>query len=147
MIVVGTVNAIGQFAKYTLFSIFAENISYKLKLKYFKSALEKDSTYYDLQNQNEMASKISKECSAVSRGIGEKVSHVIGGFEAMIIGFFVAFFICYQYTLLLFAFMPFLMINMILMSAAFKKSAMEGMKFYAQSAGYAEQALLAIKVV
>ena len=94
-----------------------------------------------------MASKISKECSAVSRGIGEKVSHVIGGFLSIFIGFIAAFYFCYQYTLLLFAFMPFLMINMILMSLAFKKKAMEGMKFYAQSAGYAEQALLAIKVV
>ena len=78
-----------------------------------------------------MASKISKECSAVSRGIGEKVSHVIGGYISMLLGFTAAFFICWQYSLLLFAFMPFLMINMVLMSLAFKKSAMEGMKFYA----------------
>ena len=33
------------------------------------------------------------------------------------------------------------------MSLSFKKSAMEQMKHYAQSAGYAEQALIAIKVV
>jgi ABC-type multidrug transport system fused ATPase/permease subunit len=65
----------------------------------------------------------------------------------MFVGFFVAFFYCYQFTLLLFAFMPFLMITTILMSLAFKRQAMEGMKYYAQSAGYAEQALLAIKVV
>lgn len=130
-ILVGTVTALGMFFKYTLFSIFAENISHKLKLKYFRAALEKDSAYYDLQNQNEMSSKISKECSAVSRGIGEKVSHVIGGFFAMGIGFTVAFVYCYKFTLLLFAFMPFLMMTTILMSLAFKKSAMEGMKFYA----------------
>jgi ABC-type multidrug transport system fused ATPase/permease subunit len=68
-----------------------------------------------------MASKISKECSAVSRGIGEKVSHVIGGILSMGIGFFVAFFYCYQFTLLLFAFMPFLMFTTILMSLAFKR--------------------------
>jgi len=147
MTLVGTVTAVGMFFKYTLFSIFAENIAYKLKLKYFRAALEKDSAYYDLQNQNEMASKISKECSAVSRGIGEKVSHVIGGVLAMFIGFFVAFFFCYQFTLLLFAFMPFLMTTTMIMSLAFKRSAMEGMKHYAQSAGYAEQAILAIKVV
>lgn len=42
-----------------------------------------------------MASKISKECAAVSRGIGEKVSHVIGGILGMGIGFFVAFFYCW----------------------------------------------------
>ena len=147
MTLVGTVTAVGMFFKYTLFSVFSENIAHKLKLKYFRAALEKDSTYYDLQNQNEMSSKISKECSAVSRGIGEKVSHVIGGFLSMGIGFFAAFFYCYKYTLILFAFMPFLMFNIFLMSYFFKKSAMEGMKFYAQSAGYAEQALLAIKVV
>ena len=78
-----------------------------------------------------MASKISKECSAVSRGIGEKVSHVIGGGLAMGFGFTIAFFYSYQYTLILMAFMPWLMIMVTLMSLAFKRSAMEGMKFYA----------------
>jgi ABC-type multidrug transport system fused ATPase/permease subunit len=47
---VGTVTGVGMFFKYTLFSIFAENIAHKLKLKYFRAALEKDSAYYDLQN-------------------------------------------------------------------------------------------------
>jgi Na+(H+)/acetate symporter ActP len=66
-----------------------------------------------------MASKIAKECSAVSRGIGEKVSHVIGGLLGIIFGLFVAFFYCYQFTLILSAFMPFLMITMALMSLSF----------------------------
>ena len=48
MALVGTVTAVGMFFKYTLFSIFAERISHKLKLKYFRAALEKDAAYYDL---------------------------------------------------------------------------------------------------
>ena len=48
MTLIGTVTALGQFFKYTLFSIFAENVSHTMKLKYFRAALEKDSAYYDL---------------------------------------------------------------------------------------------------
>jgi flagellar motor component MotA len=48
MALVGTVTGFGMFIQYTLFSVFAENISHKIKLKYFRAALEKDSAYYDL---------------------------------------------------------------------------------------------------
>lgn len=47
MTLVGTVTALGMFFKYAMFSIFSENVSHKLKLKYFKAALEKDAEYYD----------------------------------------------------------------------------------------------------
>jgi len=78
-----------------------------------------------------MASKISKECSAISRGLGERVAHVNRGFLALIVGFVCAMYVQAKFTLLLFAFMPFLIVMVILMSLSFKKSAMEQMKHYA----------------
>jgi hypothetical protein len=49
----------------SLFSIFAENIAYKIRIDYFRSCLAKDAAFYDDNNPTEMASKISKEVSAI----------------------------------------------------------------------------------
>lgn len=61
----GGILGLSEFIKMSTFNIFADNISYNMKLRYFRAALEKDATYYDKNNQNEMSSKISKECSSV----------------------------------------------------------------------------------
>ena len=45
----------------TCLSLFAENIQFKIKIKYFESVLEKDATWFDKNNPTEMASKIAKE--------------------------------------------------------------------------------------
>ena len=37
---------------------------------YFEKCLEKDAPFYDQNSPTEMASKISKECSAINRGLG-----------------------------------------------------------------------------
>jgi ABC-type multidrug transport system fused ATPase/permease subunit len=93
MALVGTITGLGMFLQLTAFSVFAENIAYKIKLKYFRAAIEKDSSYYDLQNQNEMASKISKECSAITNGLGERIAKVNGGFMALVVGFACAMYV------------------------------------------------------
>ena len=36
-----------------------------MKIAYFEAALQKDADFYDVQNPNEMASKIAKEVAAV----------------------------------------------------------------------------------
>ena len=131
MLLVGTAGAVGQFLKYATFAIFSENICHNIKLEYFRACLKKDATFYDEHNPNEMASKISQETLLISKGTGEKVSHVYGGMISLLIGYVVAVFICWRYTLILFAFVPFLAINTIIMSLAFKGAAMEGMKHYA----------------
>ena len=118
-----------------------------MKLSYFRSALEKDAAYYDLHNQNEVATKISKECSAVQNGLGSKVGEIIGKSIGAFLGLTVAFIYCSEFALLLIAFFPVLVISCFFYMILLKKGMAEGMKKYAQSAGYAEQALQAIKVV
>ncbi len=54
----------------SLFALFAESISFKTKILYFEKCLEKDAGFYDKINPTEMASRITKECSAISRGLG-----------------------------------------------------------------------------
>jgi hypothetical protein len=48
-----------------MLALFSESIAFKIKIAYFKASLEKDALFYDKQNPTEMASKISKETSAI----------------------------------------------------------------------------------
>jgi ABC-type bacteriocin/lantibiotic exporter with double-glycine peptidase domain len=112
-----------------------------MKLSYFRSALEKDAAYYDIHNQNEVATKISKECSAVQNGLGSKVGEIIGKSIGAVLGIIIAFVYCSEFTLLLIGFFPVLVFTALFYGYLLKKGMAEGMKKYAQSAGYAEQAL------
>jgi len=75
-----------------LFSIFSENISYRIRLMYFKSCLEKDASYYDDNNPAEMASRIVKECSSINRGTGDKIGVVFQSISSILCGFTFAFY-------------------------------------------------------
>lgn len=65
MVYIGIAVFICSSTMTSLFSIFAENIAYKIRIDYFKSCLAKDAAFYDDNNPTEMASKISKEVSAI----------------------------------------------------------------------------------
>ena len=43
------------------YAIFAGQIAYNTRIHYFEKCLEKDATFYDTNNPNEMSAKISKE--------------------------------------------------------------------------------------
>jgi ABC-type multidrug transport system fused ATPase/permease subunit len=116
-------------------------------MAYFKAVLEKDSTWFDEHNPTEMASKIAKETVTIQRGSGEKVGQVVMSWSGFILGFVFAFIIGWLYTCILFGMAPLIGFTGILMTLSMESGMIEQMKSYGQSAGYAEQALSAIKVV
>lgn len=94
-----------------------------------------------------MASKISKECSAIQRGVGEKVGSIVMNVGSFLFGFVFAFYWGITFTLILLGLLPFMGIAGGLLGVTLGSGLQEQMRAYAQSAGYAEQALNAIKVV
>ena len=107
-------------------------------MKYYEAALQKDATYYDLNNPTEMAAKISKEVSAINRGTGEKVGNIVMSLAGGVMGFAFSFYWGWKYTLILLAGFPVLMVVGGAMGVAMEEGFVEQMKAYAQSAGYAE---------
>lgn len=73
---------------------------------YFEKCLEKDTKFYDEHSPTEMASRISKECSAISRGLGEKVGNTITAIASFIFGFGFAFYWGWLLTCILLAGFP-----------------------------------------
>jgi len=55
-----------------------------------------------------MASKISKECSAIQRGIGDKVGSIVMNVGSFMFGFVFAFYWGVTFTLILLALLPFM---------------------------------------
>lgn len=100
-----------------------------------------------MHNPTEMASKISKETSAIQRGIGDKVGNIIMSYSSFILGFAFAFTFGWLMTLILLGVFPIMAILAGGTAAFFGDGTKESMRAYAQSSGYAEQALHAIKVV
>lgn len=128
-------------------SVYSESVAYKLKVEYFEKALSKDACFYDEQNPTEMASKINKEASAVRRGTSEKIGNIMMSISAFILGYAFAFFYGWKYSLILLAGLPFIGGAGALFGLSMESGTLEQMKAYAQSAGYAEQALQSIRIV
>lgn len=109
--------------------------------------MRKDAAYYDEHNPTEMASKIAKETAAIQRGTGEKLGNIIMAFTSFLLGFAFAFLWGWLLTCILLAGFPVMAVMGTGMAYAMQDGFKESMRAYAQSQGYAEQALHAIKVV
>ena len=128
-------------------AVFSEGVEHKFKIDYFTKALEKDAAFYDVQNPNEMASKINKEAGAVKKGTCEKIGALNMSMASVVLGFAAAFYFGWKYSLVLLGGMPVMMTTGVMWGMAMEAGTVEQMKAYAQSAGYAEQALQSIKIV
>lgn len=94
-----------------------------------------------------MTSRISKECSAIQRGIGEKFGNIIMSISSFILGYGFAFYLGWILTLILLGGLPLMMGVGGVLGVVVQGGLLEQMKAYAQSAGYAEQALHAVRIV
>ena len=94
-----------------------------------------------------MASKIAKEVAAIKRVTGSKVGSAIMAVASFVCGLGFSFYWGWLMNVILLGFVPVIMFLGVLMAAALSSGLTESLKAYSQSAGYAEQALQAIKIV
>ena len=142
-VIVLFISGLMQFFFYT----FANRLSFKVKMAYFRSCLEKDAAYYDQFSPTEIPARIVKETEQIRAGMGDKIGMCFQACSMLIAGFALAFVLGHQLAGWLMLFFPVFG----LLGCCFWISISGGMreiaKTYAQSAGYAEQALASIKVV
>jgi ATP-binding cassette subfamily B (MDR/TAP) protein 1 len=94
----------------SLFSSFSERIAFKTRIQYFERCLAQDAAFYDEHNPTEMAAKISKETSAIQRGLGDKVGNILMSIVAFVAGFVFAFWWGWLLSVVLLASFPFMVI-------------------------------------
>ena len=94
-----------------------------------------------------MPAKIANETQKIQGGLGIKIGQIFMSFGQLIAGFAIAFSLGWQFTLILFGFVPVIVIAFLNFLSSIIGGIRDVQVSYAQSAGYAEQALQAIKVV
>lgn len=94
-----------------------------------------------------MAARIVKETAAIQRAIGEKFGNIVMSIASFFLGYAFAFYWGWKLTLLLLACFPVMMCTGAVLGISLQGGMVEQLKAYAQSAGYAEQALHSIKIV
>ena len=118
-----------------------------MKIHYFHKCLEKDAAWYDERNPGEMGTKIAKETLSVEKGTGDKIANVVMAYFTFFFGFAGGFYFGWKLTLILLAGIPFIGGVGAGMTKTLTQGMAEEIRGYAQSAGYAEQALSAIRIV
>lgn len=123
---------------YYVFNAFSGNLSYKIRIKYFERCLEMDAAFYDDKDATQMPSKIANECAKIKNGLGIKVGQLFMSVGQLVSGFIIAFWQGWHFTLILFGFMPVIIIAFALFLMGIIGGVQEVQKSYVQSAGYAE---------
>lgn len=106
-------------------AIFSESVEHRFKIEYFTKALEKDAAFYDVQNPNEMASKINKEAGAVKKGTCEKIGALNMSLASVVLGFVAAFYFGWKYSLVLLGGMPVMMAAGVMWGMAMESGTVE----------------------
>ena len=109
-----------------------------MKVNYFKAIMGKDSTWFDANNPNELATKISKESMMVYRGIGEKIGDLYGIISQVLVGYAIALTISWECTLIFLGAMPLVLAAAAVGMKAGFAGVKEEMIAYQQCAGLAE---------
>jgi ABC-type multidrug transport system fused ATPase/permease subunit len=98
-------------------------------------------------NPSELSARLSKESAAMQKALGEKMGTIILAFSMTVAGLTFAFTKGWSFSFVLLVAFPFLGFTTALMAKIMAQGSQETMKAYGQSAGYADQALNAIRVV
>lgn len=144
---VGIAIWITSFVMYSFLLLFSERVIKRTRTKYLESILRQESAWFDTINPSELSARLSKETNAMQKALGEKMGTIILAFAMTIAGLTFAFTRGWSFSLVLMACFPLLGLSTALMGKVLAQGSQETMKAYGQSAGYADQALNAIRVV
>jgi len=125
----------------------SERIGMKTRVAYLRAILQQDIAWFDDINVTELAARLSKECQSITKALGEKMGTIQLSLAMCFSGLFFAFFRGWLMSLILLAFFPFVFLMSHIITVVMQSGFSQNLKSYGQSAGFAEQALNAIRVV
>ncbi|CDW84334.1 abc transporter [Stylonychia lemnae] len=145
--IIGAVIWVTSYFYYALLVIMSERVGQKTRVAYLRAILQQDISWFDKTNVTELSARLTKECQAIQKALGEKMGTIQLAFAMCLSGLFFAFFRGWWFSLILFFAFPVLFAMTYIITLAMQSGFMQNLRSYGQSAGYAEQALNAIKVV
>ncbi|CDW88003.1 abc transporter family protein [Stylonychia lemnae] len=145
--VIGVVIWAASYMYFVFLVAMSERIGKKTRVNYLQGILSQDIAWFDSINVPELSARLSKECQAMQRALGEKIGAILMSIGMCLAGLFFAFFRGWIFSLILLAAFPIVMILLGTTGKAMQNGFKQNLQSYGQSAGYADQALNAIKVV
>ena len=83
----------------------------RIRVAYLQAILIQDSAWYDTTNPQELASRVSSECLAIEKALGEKFGTILLSISMSVSGLAFAFTKGWSYSLAVLAVMPFMTIT------------------------------------
>lgn len=146
-IVIGAALWITSYLYLALWGIISEYTGMIFRVKYLESVLKQDISWFEDNDPQSLASKISKESTAIQAATGEKIANIIMGLSMSICGFVLAFYVGYEFTLFTLSVIPFLFLIIVFLIYILQVGYKKGEAAFKASSTLAEQALNSIKVV
>mmetsp|Transcript_10621 Transcript_10621/g.17848 ORF Transcript_10621/g.17848 Transcript_10621/m.17848 type:complete len:339 (+) Transcript_10621:8-1024(+) len=146
-VIIGVGIQIFGYMFYAFLLIFSERVAKRTRIAYLRAILKQEAAWFDLKNYQELSSRISKEILAIQKALGEKFGTLLFALAMCCSGLFFAAFRGWKFTLVVFCGTLTLGISTSLQVKVVQSGYEAQLKAYGQSAGYAEQALNAIKIV
>lgn len=140
VLVTGTLQA-------TFLAMASARIAARTKSAYLRAVLQQESAWFDLISYTELPARIGREAQSIQRAVGEKLGQIVFSLCMSLGGLALGFAKGWSLALVICAIGPMFMIGMAVFGGQLKKRTVTTMKAYGQSAGYAEQALSAVRVV
>lgn len=125
----------------------AAHITLNLRRKYIAALMKQEIAYFEINKVEQIPAQIAEIFETVQSSIGEKISTFIFSISACISGIVYAMFYGWAYALACVAYLPFLLMILIVFGLAVKKSTMDKLNVIKELGGIAEETLTAIKVV
>lgn len=147
LLIIGVFIWVTSYFYFAFLVIMSERVGRATRVAYLRAILRQDISWFDEINVTELSARLSKECQAITKALGEKMGTIQLSFAMCLSGLFFAFFKGWLISAILLAYFPLVFFMTHMITVAMQSGFSSNLKSYGQSAGYAEQALNAIKVV
>lgn len=132
---------------YMFWMLLKENLTTAYRLNYFKAILNQELAWFDSNNPQEIASKISQKCTTIEQAVGEKTGMLFQSVSTIFVGTGIALAYGWQLALVLIAFGPIVLIALNLFMKHVTTYHIKSHMNYISSGALVEQALSSIRTV
>ena len=125
----------------------ASTIGATFRKIYLERVLGQESAWYDQSDYLQLAARMTREVETITSGIGQKFGAILYASFMSLSGFVLGFYKGWSLTLAFFVIAPIILCGMGCFASVMQNNQKAALAAYGQSAGYAEQALSAIRIV
>jgi ATP-binding cassette, subfamily B (MDR/TAP), member 1 len=118
LVIIGSIMWVTSYFYFTFLVIMSERLGRKTRIAYLRAILQQEIAWFDEINVTELSARLSKECQAITKALGEKMGMILLSLGMCVSGIFFAFFRGYLYSLVLLGFFPLIFIVSFLLTVA-----------------------------